>query len=208
MTSQPSEPSEPSAPSEPPGSAPANRPADSSLAYEPPDASAVDRLAGYQVGPPEPGAQPPPAPPARLPRQDVQRLWAVLGECERRGTWQVPAQLTVTALLGEIRLDLREAQLSAGVTTIEVRGLFAEVRIIVPDGYRVECAGSAILGEFADRDAGPTRPAPAGAPLIRVVGAAVLSEVRAYRTAAPVGQGRFAVDGLTGLRHRLRRIGR
>ncbi len=183
---------------------PPNRPTDPSPAYEPPAAPATQGSAGYQAGPPEPGV----GPPARLPRQDVQQLWAVLGESTRRGHWQVPAHLMVTAILGESRLDLREAQLTAAETTIEVRGLLAEVRIIVPDGYRVECAGSAILGEFDERDSAPTRPAPAGAPLIRVTGAAVLSEVRAYRTAAPVGQGRFAVDGMTGLRHRLRRVRR
>ena len=196
MTSPAPEPAEASGPT------PTTRPADPSLAYEPPGAAAADSLAGYRAGPPEPGAQPPTA---RVPPRDVQHMWAVLGESKRRGNWQVPAHLMVTTILGESRLDLREAQLTAAVTTIEVRGLFAEVRIIAPDGYQVECAGSAILGEFEERDSAPTRPAPAGAPLIRVVGAAVLSEVRAYRTAAPVGEGRFAVDGMTGLRHRLRR---
>jgi hypothetical protein len=196
MTPQTPEPAEPS------GSSPTDRPAEPSLAYEPPGAHADGSLTGYQAGPPEPDAE---TPAERVPPRDAQQLWAVLGETTRRGNWRVPAHLMITTMLGETRLDLREAQLTAALTTIEVRGLLAEVRIIVPDRYRVECAGSVVLGEFEERDSAPTRPAPAGAPLIRVIGAVVLGQVRAYRTAAPVGEGRFAVDGMTGLRHRLRR---
>ncbi len=188
-------------------SSPATSPAgstDPSLLYEPPAGAPLggDGLAH------RPGSNPAVASPAPLPVASTgvrERMWTVLGETKRRGPWQVPAHLAVTAIAGEARLDLREASLSGAVTTIQVTGALCEVRIIVPDSYRVECTGGAILGEFEDREAAPASPAPPDAPLIRVTGGVLLGEVRAYRTSAPVGEGRFAVDGMKGLRHRLRR---
>jgi len=131
-------------------------------------------------------------------------VWTILSSTKRVGPWRVPARLRLHVSVGDVRIDLREAELSAQVTSIEVRGLMGEVKVIVPEAYRVECTGSAVLGEFEHKDSGPTAPAAAGAPLVRVNGAVVMGEVTVYRTAAPVGVGAFSVDGMAGVRARRR----
>ena len=85
------------------------------------------------------------------------------------------ANVRATSIFGDLRLDFREARLTSMVTTVHVSATFASVLIIVPPGLRVECHGSAILGEFSHRssmgDAGPD------APTLRIVGMAVFGSV-------------------------------
>ncbi len=169
----------------------------------PPAADPTSPAAAAQPPAPSPVSQPP----ASL--QDatqvaMEQVWTVLSSTKRQGTWRVPAHLLFTVGMGEVRLDLRGAELGSAVTTIEVRGIMGDVKIIVPDTMRVECTGSAVLGEFGQRESGPTAPAGPGAPLVRVIGAMVLGEVKVYRTAAVIGEGAFAIDGLPGMRARRR----
>ena len=49
-------------------------------------------------------------------------------------------------------------------------------------------------------------PAPgAGAPVVRVVGAMIMGQVRVFRTADAVGEGGYAIDGMAGWRAKRRR---
>ncbi len=161
---------------------------------------------GTMVTAPGTPATPVPAPTsAGRPAADQDHKLTVLGEFKRSGQWVVPAHSVHNIGLGEVRLDLRDAILSDPVTTIEIRGMFGQARIIVPDSYHVECEGSVVLGEFELRDAGEVGPPQPGAPTIRVLGYAVMSEVRVYRTSAPAGEGPFSVDGITGWKHRRHR---
>ena len=141
---------------------------------------------------------------AQLPPAQT-HTWTVMSSAKRTGWWRVPERFGTSVAMGEMRLDLREAELSGPVTTIEVHGLLGEVKIIVPDTCRVECTGSPILGDFEskDVDAAPD-PGPA-APLIRVTGSMLLGSVTVYRTAAAVGQGAYVIDGLKGARSRRER---
>lgn len=166
---------------------------------------------------------PPPAPRAAAPRpfpattaDGFERDWKILSSGKRIGTWQVPSHLAVNVALGDYRIDLREAQLTSAVTTIDVTGLLGDVKVIVPIGYRVECTGAAIAAEFEIKGDAPATTDPS-APLIRVKGAMVLGDVSVHRTADPVGQGSFSVDGLSGVsarrrqrreQRRARRLGR
>jgi signal transduction histidine kinase len=87
-------------------------------------------------------------------------LRAVFGSTERRGTWKVPAKLDVTVAFGSAELDLREAELGPGVTTIEVDVKFGSVEITVPPELPVEVAVSTVAGSCEDmRRATPTPPA-------------------------------------------------
>ena len=67
-----------------------------------------------------------------------QNVRVFMGSTERRGPWTVPAELDVRVRFGNCELDLREATLSPGTTTIRVSCRFGNVEIIVPEGLSVE----------------------------------------------------------------------
>lgn len=60
----------------------------------------------------------------------------------------MPKNLVVRARFGDVEIDLSEAALSAGETTIDVGVLFGSVRLIVPEGLSVVCEGRALFGSF------------------------------------------------------------
>jgi hypothetical protein len=73
-------------------------------------------------------------------------LNAVLGSVTRRGRFTLPQQLTVTATLGNVDLDLTEAELARGLTTLVAVARFGSITITVPDDIDVESNGRALLG--------------------------------------------------------------
>jgi hypothetical protein len=133
------------------------------------------------------------------------RVWTILSNTKRRGDWVVPERLVLPVAMGDVYIDLRQARLTAQTTTIEVQGLMGEVKIVVPDTVRVECSGSAIMGEF--HDVPSVSPAPSGlsGAVVRVVGAMIMGQVRVFRTAEPVGEAGYSIDGLAGWRAQRRR---
>jgi DUF1707 SHOCT-like domain/Cell wall-active antibiotics response LiaF, C-terminal len=121
-----------------------------------------------------------PAPP---PSEVVRtRMLSLLGNRVRRGMWVPPQTLDLIAVMSETHLDLREAQLSAGVTEIHVRATMAAVRITVPPHVHVVTDTGSIMASVSDRtDRGPIPPR--GAPVVRVTGWAFMSEVKVRRKA-------------------------
>jgi Domain of unknown function (DUF1707)/Cell wall-active antibiotics response 4TMS YvqF len=102
----------------------------------------------------------PSAQPIRL---DSRRPVAGIFSRERRdGRWVVPERLMVTAVLGEVVLDLRQALLQSQRTTIVATLFGGTVQLIVPDGITVEMTGTAVLsrqsGEPGLRQANPGQP--------------------------------------------------
>ena len=94
-------------------------------------------------------------------------LRVILGSVERRGPWAVPQHLAARVFCGNIVLDLREARLGPGVTTIDVDITLGNVEVIVPPGMMVEIDASSTLGNIEER----TELAPsAGGPLVRITG--------------------------------------
>jgi len=72
---------------------------------------------------------------------------ALLSSTERRGPWRVPSRLVVKATLGNVELDLSEAQID-GEVDLQVSATFGSVRIIVPEGLALDVDGRAVLGSF------------------------------------------------------------
>lgn len=103
---------------------------------------------------------------------------AVFGEHRRTGAWRVPAQLTAVALFGSVDLDLRRATLTARETVIHVFAMFGGIEITVPDDVEVHVTGVGIMGGYQGPPDGGERP---GAPVVRVVGAAVMGGVEVRR---------------------------
>jgi hypothetical protein len=119
-----------------------------------------------------------PAPP---PSQSVrQRMVSFMASRVRRGAWIPPQELDLVAVMSETHLDLREAQLSAGITEIKVKATMASVRITVPPNVHVITETNPIMASVSDRSSnGP--PPPHGAPVVRVTGWALMSDVSVRR---------------------------
>jgi hypothetical protein len=106
--------------------------------------------------------------------REKDRLVSILGQVNRKGSWDVPRRLKVTAVLADVELDLREARLADGVTEIHVTSIMAQVTIIAPPGLRVVMEGGSVLGEFDGTDTGARE---GSGPTVRVTGTAFLGEV-------------------------------
>ena len=119
-----------------------------------------------------------------------------LSSTTRNGRWSVPRHMRVAAVLGNVELDLREAEISEGITEIEVMAVFGNCEITIPAGVRVDCTGDGFAGNFELRMSGSVA-APADAPVIRIRGTAYFANVEA-KVRAPTMWERFAARRLKG----------
>ena len=116
-----------------------------------------------------------PVPQAFLPESG--RIVSVMAQTKRKGVWQPPRDLDVWCVMSETLLDLTQAQLAPGVTEIEMHALMASVKIIVPPGVRVVCQPSAFMSTVDDETDNPP-PVGSGAPVIRISGPVVMTELK------------------------------
>ena len=132
----------------------------------------------------DPSASPAAVRPAPTPSQSVRRrMISILSAHVRRGVWIPPQELDLVAVMSDTHLDLREAQLSAGVTEIRLKAWWAAVRITVPPGVHVVTELQPVLAALNDRTGDGPVP-PRGAPVIRISGWAVMSDVAVRAKAA------------------------
>ncbi|HET8970273.1 MAG TPA: DUF1707 domain-containing protein [Candidatus Nanopelagicales bacterium] len=103
---------------------------------------------------------------------------AIFGGFERKGRWVVAPKLNATCIFGGGSLDLSEAVLTSQETEIQVACIFGGLEIIVPEGIAVQVSAAAVFG---GNSAPPEGQPPAGAPLVRVTGAAVFGGVGVNR---------------------------
>ncbi|HEU4614536.1 MAG TPA: DUF1707 domain-containing protein [Kofleriaceae bacterium] len=91
----------------------------------------------------------------------------LFGAVERTGPWAVPQRLAASVVCGHLLLDLREARLAPGETTIEVSVTMGNVEVIVPPGVEVDVDASSFLAHAEERveHAGGAR-----GTLVRIVG--------------------------------------
>jgi predicted membrane protein len=104
------------------------------------------------------------------------RMLAIVGEARRVGRWVVPQCLRVRAILGEVKVDLRESPIPDGFT-LDVTAVGSRVTLIVPPGVTVAFDVLAVLGN-AINQAHETATPGSASPAVRVTGSAVLGEVR------------------------------
>lgn len=125
---------------------------------------------------------------APVPAATHARSFALMSECVRRGAWQVPEEHAVLAVMGSVRLDLREASFVAQETTIRVGAVMAGVDVVVDERTHVIVDGVGVMGEFTQgRDKVPARITP-DSPVVRVKGLALMSGVTVVRRAREAGQ--------------------
>ncbi len=101
---------------------------------------------------------------------------AIMGGFERKGSWTVPEEMDVFALMGGGVLDFREVSLPPGETVIRVIAIMGGVEIIVPPTLAVDCDGIGILGGFETMERSPGMPDPERA-VLRIQGFALMGGV-------------------------------
>ena len=104
--------------------------------------------------------------PAAIVLQAEQRHRALLSSLVREGRWPLAPRNRFSAILGSVRLDLREAVLPGPEVEIEVVPVLGTIEILVPEGVHVEVTGSG--GLMSSQQLRLPGPAPAGAPVVRI----------------------------------------
>ena len=104
--------------------------------------------------------------------------YTILSSDERRVTSTAFEGGKVTAVLSELELDLRGAETPGFPSVVDMRTLFAETTITVPDDWNVDVRLSTPLCEFRDRRAvRATGEGSTGGPDLVLTGFGVLSEI-------------------------------
>ena len=105
------------------------------------------------------------------------RILSIMGESRRMGRWQVPQRLEVVSIMSDMKIDLTQAVMPAGIVEVDVRVVWAACKIVVPPGMRVINEVHAIMASVRskadDADTGNSF-----VPTIRLTGMALMSEVK------------------------------
>ncbi|MEV0229424.1 DUF1707 domain-containing protein [Nonomuraea sp. NPDC050786] len=123
------------------------------------------------------GAMPAPAP-APVRHEGRKRRWfvGIMGDTKRRGTWRIDQELGAVAVMGDVLLDLREAEVRTDMVDITAVSVMGDVKIIVPDGVNVDLDGVAVMG---DKKVDVLEAAPGmNVPVVRVRAYAVMGDVK------------------------------
>jgi hypothetical protein len=108
---------------------------------------------------------------------------ALLSHMVRRGRQRLGRRVLAVSALGDLDLDLREAELSHSATTVTVVALLGNVDVYVPDQLAASLRGVGALGHQRDRGSDASRP---GAPEVRVRVLSLLGTVDLWRVPGDV----------------------
>lgn len=126
-------------------------------------------------------------------------ILTIFSSQNRQGEWTVPRELRVLSVFGNAELDLREARLPEGETSIRILAILGSVELLLPPGVRVEVEVDGLASSL-EITPDPVVEPEADAPVIRITGSAYLSSVS--------GQTRFARESAREARKRLKSAGR
>lgn len=103
-------------------------------------------------------------------------LVGVLSEQKVRSEATNFESASLTSVLGEVTLDLRNATLSPSGAVVDTFCLLGDLTVLVPRGWRVHVKGMPILGDFEDEtDHG--QDLPSDAPEITITGVSILADI-------------------------------
>jgi hypothetical protein len=118
-------------------------------------------------------------------RVEARPAYALFGTVRHGGRWVVPMSFPVSALFGTVEIDMREALLQRRRVVVRAALFAGRLRLLVPEGVRVEFTGRSILGlrDLRVRPPGG-RPGSVGregadGPVIEVSGLVVFGSVNA-----------------------------
>jgi Cell wall-active antibiotics response 4TMS YvqF len=101
-----------------------------------------------------------------------------LSSNEREGRWPLPRLFRALAVLGNVELDLRDAEIGYGLSVIEAVAVLGNVEIKVPPDVAVDCDGDSFMGSFTVKYEGRASPAMANRErMLRVTGSAYAGAV-------------------------------
>lgn len=107
---------------------------------------------------------------------------------ERNGRWPLPRKFRALAVLGNVELDLREAEIGYGLSVIEAVAVMGNIEITVPPDIAIECDGGGLLGSFTLKYQGPANPAAANRDrTVRITGNAYAGNVEVVVKGPDVG---------------------
>jgi hypothetical protein len=110
---------------------------------------------------------------------------AICSRERREGRWVVPDAFPVTAVCGDVVLDLRDAVMQSRRVVIYATAIGGQIRLIVPPGVAVEMAGRSFLGIRSVRRRGLLRSAPEPQGVIEVRTLALGGMVKAITPRGP-----------------------
>ncbi|MGA2873633.1 MAG: DUF1707 domain-containing protein [Candidatus Dormibacteria bacterium] len=113
--------------------------------------------------------------PARPGVRAARSFVAIMSSAHGRGRLVLGPATRALAVMGEVVLDLRGAELAAGHSHIQAIAVMGSVKVVVPEGLNVELNGLALMGSKSLKG-GTTLPPPE-APVIEVTAMAVMGEV-------------------------------
>jgi hypothetical protein len=145
------------------------------LAYE---ARVGSDLAVVMDGLPQ---EPTPASVAVQRRRASRLTGAVLSHVVRRGPRRIRGWTVAGSALGDLDLDLREAELSRAQTVVNVVALFGNVDVYVPDQIAVTLGGLGVVGHQRDHGIDASR---ADAPSIHVRVLSLFATIDVWRVPA------------------------
>lgn len=99
-----------------------------------------------------------------------EELSAVFSSVERRGPWIVPRHLAVKVAFGSAELDLRQAVLKGGVTSVSVSVSFGSLELIVPPHLGVDVQVGTFAGSVEHGVPLPSLLEDSSRPVVRVTG--------------------------------------
>jgi hypothetical protein len=113
-----------------------------------------------------------------VPAPDRGGVVSFLSSNERVGRWELPRHFRALAVLGNVELDLREAVIGIGVSSIEAVAVMGNIEITVPPDVIVESEGDSLLGSFVVKYQGGVSPTAAtGLRTVRITGTAYAASV-------------------------------
>ena len=108
--------------------------------------------------------------------RDRSGISSIFSAQERKGDWELSRLFRIACMMGTVVVDLREARIPEGETTMEVFLLMGSIQLIVPPGVRIEVDIDSLAGGIEYRP-DPNYVAEPGAPVIRVTGSAYFGSV-------------------------------
>ena len=142
-----------------------------------PDFKAEDHRLTSTLDPPrhypgEQGGQLIPEPPSAV------GVVSFLSSNERDGRWSLPRQFRALAVLGNVELDLRVAEIGYGLSVIEAVTVLGNIEITIGPEITIESDGDSLLGSFVVKYDGRANPAAANPDkVVRITGTAYAGAV-------------------------------
>lgn len=125
---------------------------------------------------PQGDPRPPPFPAPRPSGTTRNWIVAVMSEAKRKGKWRIDQEIGTVCVMGDVTLDLRQAEVRTNQVDIVATCVMGDIKIIVPDGVDVELSGMTFMGDKKVKlvEAPPGQ----NAPLVRVRAYVVMGDVK------------------------------